>query len=219
MKKKRNVKLSPYSPPVRLSHQSHELARPWLSNLFDAFFSADQSIYAAIDAELKKGKTLACGKGCSACCRTHVTIPVYPLELMGIYWYLLEIHGGDNIEPVIANLLDFTPGKGCPFLIEGVCGIHPVRPLACRFFNVFSKPCEEGEDAYYTRRQDVWAPDDKMKDKALSKMLPYHGIVSRTERREAEKTGFIHRFVKNLQEINWPKIAVRLKNRDQSPMG
>jgi hypothetical protein len=27
---------------------------------------------------------LACAKGCAACCRAHLTIPVYPLELVGI---------------------------------------------------------------------------------------------------------------------------------------
>lgn len=216
-KKKKNGRTA-YSEPARLDFPDQERAYPWLSMLFDAFYSADQDIYGSIESEMKKGRVLACAKGCSSCCQTHVTIPVYPLELMGIYWYLLDRAPREMFEVISARMLDFVPGQGCPFLVEGVCGIHPARPLACRFFNVFSKPCAEGEDPYYSRRNDVWTPDERQKDRALSKMLPYHGIVQRTERREAMKNGFLLRFVKNLQEINWPGIAIRLNNRDRGPM-
>jgi hypothetical protein len=91
--------------------------------------------------------------------------------------------------------------------------------MACRYFNVFAKPCSEGEDPFYTRRYDVLTPDEKLKDKALSLMLPYHGIIQRAERREAMKNGYIHQFVKNLQEIHWPKVAMRLSRGDKSPIG
>ncbi len=220
MAKQKNRKQTAYPVPARVSHPDHETAYPWLTLLFDAYYAADQGIYEAIDSEImKKKRTLACVKGCSACCRTHVTIPVYPLELMGIYWFLFDSVKRDVYEAISVQLLDYVPGKGCPFLVGGACGIHPARPLACRFFNVFSKPCGEGEDPYYTRRQDVWTPDEKLKEKALARMLPYHGIVQRAERREAMKNGFMMRFVKNLQDMNWPGIAIRLNNRDRSPMG
>ena len=218
MKKKKIKKQNSYAAPVRLSFPEHESAISWLPMLFDAYLSADQGIFQSIEKELAKGRRLACTRGCSACCNTHVTIPVYPLELLGIYWYLLDISSGETSEVILNQLLDFVPGNGCPFLAEGVCGIHAVRPMACRFFNVFNKICEKGEDPFYTRRQDVLTPDEKDKDKALSLMLPYHGIIQRTERREAMRNGYIHRFVKNLQNIHWPNIAVRLKNSDRSPM-
>lgn len=219
MAKNKNKKQTAYPAAARLNYPEYEKAISWLSMLFDAYFSADQGIFESIEAELMKGRSLACAKGCSACCKTHVTIPVYPLELMGIYWYLSEMTHHDSHEAIIEQLLDFAPGKGCPFLIEGACGIHPIRPLACRFFNVFSKPCGEGEDPYYTRRKDVWTPDEKIKDKALSKMLPHYGIVQRAEKREAMKNGYMLRFVKNMQDIHWPNIAIRLNNRDSSPIG
>ena len=44
----------------------------------------------AIRREQQQGRTLACAKGCAACCRSHATIPVYPLELMGMTWYVVE---------------------------------------------------------------------------------------------------------------------------------
>lgn len=219
MAKKKNNKRTEYREPARLDFPDQEKAYPWLSMLFDAFYTADQEIYSSIGSEVKKGRVLACAKGCSACCRTHVTIPVYPLELMGIYWYLMDRISRESFEIISARMLDFVPGQGCPFLVEGSCGIHEARPLACRFFNVFSKPCAEGEDPYYSRRNDVWTPDERQKDRALSKMLPYHAIVQRSERREAMKNGYLLRFVKNLQEINWPGIAIRLTNRDRGPMG
>lgn len=217
MAKNKNRKQTAYPVPVRLNFPEYETESNWLSMLFDAYFSADQGIFESIEIELRKGRTLACARGCSACCKTHVTIPVYPLELMGINWYMSKAHH-DSYGTIIAQMLDFAPGKGCPFLIEGACGIHPMRPLACRFFNVFSKPCGEGEDPYYTRRKDVWTPDNKIKDKALSKMLPHYGIVQRAEKREAMKNGYMLRFVKNMQDIHWPNVAIRLSNKEIGPM-
>lgn len=218
MAKKMNRKQTAYPVPIRLNFPEYEEASNWLSMLFDAYFSADQGIFESIEIELRKGRTLACARGCSACCKTHVTIPVYPLELMGINWYMSEKAHHDSYETILSQMLDFAPGKGCPFLIEGACGIHPMRPLACRFFNVFSKPCGEGEDPYYTRRKDVWTPDNKIKDKALSKMLPHYGIVQRAEKREAMKNGYMHKFVKNMQDIHWPNVAIRLSNKEISPI-
>ena len=187
--------------------------------LLDAYFESDRSVYQSVAEELsKKGRILACSRGCSFCCKTHGDIPVYPLELLGLYWFVME-KVTEAVQEIIAKqLLDFETGKGCPFLIEGACGVHPVRPMACRFFNVFHTPCKEGEDPYYTRRKDVLTPDEKGKDKALSLMLPYHGIVQRAERREAMRNSYIHQFVKNLQNINWPKVAMHLKNKDRDPL-
>lgn len=219
MTKKKQQSQNTYPAPKRQHFQTEEARITWLPMLLDAYLESDKSVHTGISQELtKKGRTLACTRGCSSCCKTHVTIPVYPLELLGLYWFVLEKVTEDYREMIIRQLLDFEPGKGCPFLIEGICGVHPMRPMACRFFNVFNTPCKEGEDPYYTRRNDVMTPDEKGKNKALSLMLPYHGIIQRAERREAMRNGYIHRFAKNLQEINWPKVAVSLKNKDRSPL-
>ncbi|MBS1114086.1 MAG: hypothetical protein H6Q92_1849, partial [Nitrospirae bacterium] len=37
----------------------------------------------------------------------------------------------------------------------------------CRQFNVFGSPCAEGEDPYYTRREDVLLPIKQYTDRAF----------------------------------------------------
>jgi Fe-S-cluster containining protein len=56
------------------------------------------------------------------------------------------------------RLAHSAAGGACPFLIDKACSIHPVRPIGCRQFNVFTAPCAPGEDPYYTRRDDVLVP-------------------------------------------------------------
>ena len=76
--------------PRRLSFPADEIAQKWLPMLLDAYFIADQGIYEGISREEKQGRKLACTKGCSNCCKAHLTIPIYPLELLGLYWYTTE---------------------------------------------------------------------------------------------------------------------------------
>ncbi len=105
--------------------------------------------------EQAQGRNPACGRGCAACCRSHLTIPVYPLELIGIYWYPVEKVAGRIRDKLEKQLAEYRPNTPCPFLVDAACSIHPMRPMACRQLNVFGKVCAEGEDAYHTRRQDV----------------------------------------------------------------
>ena len=74
----------------RLSFPSDEKNHPWLPILLDAYAVVDKGVDEAIKTAFKEGRILACGKGCSNCCRTHQTIPVYPLELVGLSWYVTE---------------------------------------------------------------------------------------------------------------------------------
>ena len=219
MKKGNRRPKNAYPAPRREHFPEDEAALDWLSMLFDAYHESDKSVYQSIAAERTiAGRRIACCRGCSSCCKTHLTIPVYPLELLGLYWFVLEKVAKVRHEILVRQLLDFKPGKGCPFMTHDACGVHPVRPMACRFFNVFGAPCKEGEDPFYTRREDVMTPDEKGKNKALSLMLPHHGISQRAERREAVKQGYMHRYAKNLQNINWPKVAIRLRNGDRQPL-
>jgi len=207
-----NKKIS-YPEPKRLEFPEEEKKNQWLPWLLDAYFIADKGIREAIIKRLSKGEKLACAKGCSNCCEIHNTIPVYPLEVVGIYWYVIEKLKGDARDRLRIQLKEFVFGEPCPFLIDGVCIIHPMRPLACRYFNVFNKPCEKGEDPYYTRRHDVLAPIEKYKNKALSLMLPFHGITQRAKRKQAVKEGYLNRLVQNLHEIDWKKLASRMEGK------
>ena len=187
-----------------------EKSQPWLTMLLDAYFIADKGIALEIAKRLKAGDTLACKKGCSSCCTTHITIPVYPLEVVGIYWYVIEKILGPEREIIKKNLMNFEKGAGCPFLVHGACSIHPVRPLACRHFNVFNRPCSPGEDPYYTRRKDVLSPNERFKERALAAMLPFHGIKESSEKKRLAKAGALNAVVKNLHEIDWKSLARRM---------
>ncbi len=183
---------------------------PWLSMLMEAYFIADKGIALEISKRLKRGEHLACKKGCSSCCTTHVTIPIYPLEVVGIYWFVIEKILGPERDQIKKQLANFEKGKGCPFLVDGACAIHPVRPLACRHFNVFGTPCRPGEDPYYTRRNDVLTPNEKYKQRALACMLPFHGIKEPSEKKRLARAGILDTMVKNMQEIEWQNLATRM---------
>ncbi len=200
--------------PKRL-HFAEEEQAEWLRLLLDAYFIADKAIHEAIARRERRGDKLACAKGCSNCCHTHTSIPIYPLELVGIYWFAVEKIRGPVRDLLKSQLRSFQPGRGCPFLLDGACAIHPMRPLACRHFNVFNRPCAPGEDPYYTRREDVLTPDQRAKDKALAAMLPFHGIRNRTKRKQAIRSGVLDSQVKNLHEIDWSMLAMRMDGRAQ----
>ncbi len=199
--------------PIRLSFPHDEERLGWLSMLLDAYYIADKGIHEGIKKRLARGETLACAKGCSSCCEIHFTIPVYPLELVGLYWYVIEKIMGDERRIIKKQLTDFHPGKPCPFLLDGICGVHAMRPLACRHFNVFNRSCSPGEDPYYTRRKDVLTPIERYKNKAINAMLPFHGIKDRAKRRQAVKMGYLNGLVQNLHEIDWLNLAHRMDGK------
>ena len=168
---------SAYPAPQRIRFPEHEKKLAWLSVLMDAYLVTDQGISEGIRREEQQGKSLACAQGCASCCESHESIPVYPLELMGMSWFAIEILEGELREQLKAQLDNLEKVKSCPFLINNTCSIHSVRPMACRNFNVFNKPCEKGEDAYYTRREDVLTPIKKYNDGAFEIMLPFYSPI------------------------------------------
>ncbi len=183
----------------------------WLLLLFEAYSIIDRSVSEAISEEEKKGKQLACLKGCFHCCRTHREIPVYPHELTGIYWFVLERLPVSLKEILSLQLLNFKKGDPCPFLIDGICSIHHVRPAACRLFNVFNRPCSMGEDPYYTRREDVLIPPRKYLQKAFLKILPFYNIKAERDVNLVEN--FIRSQAIPLQSINWKALGRRLREK------
>lgn len=64
---------------------------PWLSMLLDSYAIIDEGISAAIvKEETEKNIKLVCKEGCDICCRVNKDIPIYPIELVGIYWFSTE---------------------------------------------------------------------------------------------------------------------------------
>lgn len=199
----------------RLSFPEDEKKVPWLGLLLEGYYIVDKGVAGAIETEKKRGRTPACSKGCSHCCRTHKDIPIYPLEIAGVSWYAAEKLKGPNREALKRQLAIFNKDDACPFLIDEACAIHPVRPMACRQFNVFGSPCGEGEDPYYSRREDVMAPVKKHVDQAFFVMLPFYGVDKESERIKIIETGAFHRMVKELHACNWKELAERMERLDR----
>jgi Fe-S-cluster containining protein len=199
------------SKPARLRFPEDEKRQPWLALLLEIQFITNQGVAAAIKAD---GRKLACARGCASCCRSHPDIPVYLLELMGLYWYTVEKLEGQIREKVRRQLARHSELASCPFLVDEACAIHPMRPMACRQFNVFATVCEPGEDAFHTRRGDVLNPDVKRKHEASREMLRHHGVKEGLERRRLVETGEVHRLAQSLRELPWENLAARMEPRE-----
>ena len=203
-----------YHDPHKLSFQKDIESQPWLSLLIDAYFIIDKGISEAIKQEQLKKRILACGKGCSNCCRTHSDIPVYPLELVGLSWYAVEKVAGPEREMIKKHLNEYRKNDPCPFLLDNSCAVHPMRPISCRQFIVFGKPCDVEEDPYYTRRHDVLSPIQSYVDRAFYIMLPFYGIEKEEDRWRLIKTGSVHNIVRRIQNCNWKSLAEKMTEYD-----
>jgi Fe-S-cluster containining protein len=180
---------------------------PWLSMLLDAYAIIDEGVAVAIKAEEDDlNIKLACREGCDNCCRTHKDIPLYPLEVIGISWYATEKISGPLRATLKEQLASHREEDPCPFLISGSCSIHLIRPVACRQFNVFYEPCEEGEDPYFTRRDDVLTPIREYTNRAFSVVLPFYGVPGDADRDQAVDH-IIRAQALNLQSFDWKDLV------------
>ncbi|MGD2080705.1 MAG: YkgJ family cysteine cluster protein [Nitrospirota bacterium] len=188
----------------RLRFPEDEGRHEWLPMLLDAYAMVDAGVELAIKEHAgRTGRPLACAKGCDSCCRSQTDIPLYPLELVGLYWYATEKLAGEARSTVKERLLFFTKDRPCPFLVKGECSVHPMRPVSCRQFNVFGEPCSPGEDPYFTRREDVLTPIREHTVRAFAAMLPFYGIKKESEE---EVDRIINGEVRNLRSTDWKKL-------------
>ncbi|MCJ7484504.1 MAG: YkgJ family cysteine cluster protein [Thermodesulfovibrionales bacterium] len=208
--KDKKLKKAGSSKQKRLSFPSDENKHLWLPFLLDAYFIVYKGIDEAVRTAFKKGRKLACSKGCSNCCKTHQTIPVYPLELVGLSWYVTEKITGPERDIIKTQLRNYKENDPCPFLVNSACSVHPMRPVSCRQFNVFGTPCAEGEDPYYTRREDVLSPIKQYTDRAFFIMLPFYGVEDENERWRIIESGAVHQVVKLMQTCNWKSLADKM---------
>lgn len=204
-----------YLKPSRPSFSDDEKVYDWLPPLLDAYYIVDKGIAEALKKERKKHRRVACSKGCSSCCKTHQTIPVYPLELVGISWYAIEKISGPERGVIKNQLRSYKENNPCPFLLNGACLVHPMRPIACRQFIVFGEPCAENEDPYYTRLKDVLPPVKKYVDQAFFIMLPFYGLKDELERKKVIQSGAVHKLVKLIQTCNWKSLADKMDEFDR----
>ena len=130
---------------------------------------SDKSIRIAVESGLKENENIACSKGCGECCAQLVPVTEIEIQEIAKYIdkqpktkkekikksftqakkKLEEVGMWDRLmNPQLIDLekstdfgLDYFDQKiYCPFLEDGACSIHPVRPLACREYLVTSDP-------------------------------------------------------------------------------
>jgi Fe-S-cluster containining protein len=88
---------------------------------------------------------LACERGCPSCCVLRVTSTAPEIILLADYVRRIEatpqgaaiglrrrIALADRATRGLNEAERMALRKPCPFIVRGVCVIHPVRPLACR---------------------------------------------------------------------------------------
>ena len=143
-------------------HYNQEENYDWLPVLLDSYAICDEEMANDIVQEQKRrGLRVACHKGCHACC-LKPDVPVSELEVRGISFYVSEIMDFEDQQKLVPRLRNQKNTLECPFLINRICSIYPVRPLACRGFVVYRTPCAIGEDLVKTRPADVHPPSTKM---------------------------------------------------------
>lgn len=102
----------------------------WLEAVREADIRALlQGFFEALDGELEQ-VGVVCAR-CGRCCdfetwghRLYVT----GLEIAWVLGGTEERGTGIEIPMVVGSM------RGCPFQVEGLCSIHPYRPMGCRVF-------------------------------------------------------------------------------------
>lgn len=213
----KNKKKPSPSDTFRIHFPEDELKHLWLPMLLDAFAIIDSGMSEALQREKRlRGRKPACHEGCSGCCRFQPDIAVYPIELAGISWYATEKVQGPLREALRKKLSAHDRKPPCPFLVEDRCAVYHVRPMACRQFTVFTRPCEEGEDPFFTRKKDVLIPLQEYIDRAIFTVLPFFGIQDASERKKAVKEHLLHGHLQNLQSCSWRTLTVKMAQLDLS---
>jgi len=185
--------------PLKFSED--EAKYVWLRNLLKAYNIIDNDSHKGIKKEeSKRGVKLACKKGCFYCCLRPV-VPMTKWEGAGISWFVTEKLKGKNREIVKQHLLNHRESASCPFLVDGICTIYPVRPIACRQFFVFGTPCKEDEDVILTRERDIWTTGIDTSIKVAMNILPLYGIEDKEQILLALEDGFIVKNSKPMHEM------------------
>jgi Fe-S-cluster containining protein len=132
-------------------------------------------------------KALACTKGCSFCCELYVSASAP--QVFAIADFLREKHAND-LSAAIQRIEEadvHTRGRDahsraehrafCPFLVNSLCSIYPVRPAVCRACCSLSvAACETRADVIPT--PEYTEPVRRAYDTALGAALHGRGLVN-----------------------------------------
>ena len=196
----------------RLTYPDDEARYSWLSTLLDAYHIVDVGISIELtEEEAKRKAKVACHQGCSNCC-LRPTVPITSLELMGISWFATEKLKGNVRDTVKKQLLYHRQTTQCPFLVNSVCSIYLMRPIACRIFFIFGKPCQPGERVELTRPHDIWTHSRDVARQVAMTVLPFYGITGKRKKLEAFEDGYIHDISTPMHELPWEKIYKQMEH-------
>ncbi|MHB8579037.1 MAG: YkgJ family cysteine cluster protein [Ignavibacteriaceae bacterium] len=177
----------------------------WLPILLDSYSINDFEIGLEVRREeQRKQSKIACHKGCSNCCKKTM-VPISHLELRGISWYTSEVLDFEIQEKIKVNISNSQNTTVCPFLVDDVCSIYAVRPLACRSFYVFNKVCELDEEPNKTRPDDIFAPNPSIGKKVAMRFLDddLYNLKTKKEKEEAFNNHIMMKTARFMHNIDW----------------
>ncbi|MFC1875371.1 YkgJ family cysteine cluster protein [Chloroflexota bacterium] len=214
--KKASRKSTKYiSSSQRLEYPDDEARYPWLSTLLDTYHVIDSGISIELkQEELKRKAKVACHRGCSNCC-LNPTIPVTGPEIWGISWFASEKLEGSVREVVSKQILHQTETTQCPFLVNKLCSIYPVRPTACRIIFMFGVPCKPYEDIAETRMSDILHHNSDLGMRAAMTLLPLFGIKGKRDKEKAFKEGYMRSVAVRMHKISWMPLYHQMKKFDE----
>jgi Fe-S-cluster containining protein len=150
-------------PPAQVDVPDSPLG---LSDLAPPIFSlCDGIVGLAVGNTVRSGHTVSCKPGCGVCCRQMVPVSIpeafylwhetllpgckppdffnknfltakSSLERGGLWAKLEECSSGKEQVEAAADYWKLS--VDCPYLVNGSCAIHSLRPCACREYNVLS---------------------------------------------------------------------------------
>lgn len=128
-------------------------ARQGRTDLIDAvLMQAFDSFDGNVAIQTEDAPDIECHKGCASCCTLRVTATAPEVLLVARYLRWLGEHPQGQHLGLIGRLAEADSQtrdlneaqriklrERCPFIIDGVCRIYSVRPLACRGHASFNK--------------------------------------------------------------------------------
>lgn len=137
-----------------------------------------------------------------------MTIPMNHLEFQGLSWYVSEILPLEERKVIKSRLTIDDEDAGCPFVIDNICAVYPLRPIACRQFFVLNKPCVRGENPWYKRREDIYgALNDDISWMIATKYFPLFGLHDEEVQLKAFQRGLLLENDMPLSSYPWLRLA------------
>lgn len=193
--------------PIR--YPEDENGVPWLAMLMDAYAISDSGVREAEERDFQDhGFQAACRKGCITCCYQQF-IPLTTLELAGIVWFICHKMEAQEQQVMLDVLDKYSGDRTCPMLQDGACAVYPVRPVACRQFVVYDRPCESREDVIETRPEHVLKMDDAVIRNVYRAMLPFYEIESPEEQDAALDDKYWLKQSSLMHQVDWPSLFIK----------